>query len=98
MRRWPLAAASTRRPVSTAEELLYLQMRKGYQISRCPGNPLASEGLVAFDGLTLRRVRITRVHMEEDAGKSLHEGFRRLRPPHLSRLQPGRHTAHRDRD
>src|SRR4030095_4642181 len=53
----------------------YPDLPKGYQISQYE-QPLASEGLVecgAPDGS--RRVRITRVHMEEDAGKSLHEGF-----------------------
>ena len=35
--------------------------------------------------------------MEEDAGKSLHEGFRRFRSQDLSRLQPQRRAADRDR-
>ena len=53
----------------------YPDLPKGYQISQYE-RPLASEGLVEFDGTdTVRQVRITRVHMEEDAGKSLHEGF-----------------------
>jgi aspartyl-tRNA(Asn)/glutamyl-tRNA(Gln) amidotransferase subunit B len=38
--------------------------------------PLASGGVLAFaSGGEARRIGITRVHMEEDAGKSLHEGF-----------------------
>jgi len=53
----------------------YPNLPKGYQISQYE-QPLASEGLVEFDAPDgSRRVRITRVHMEEDAGKSLHEGF-----------------------
>jgi aspartyl-tRNA(Asn)/glutamyl-tRNA(Gln) amidotransferase subunit B len=53
----------------------YPDLPKGYQISQYE-RPLASEGLVEFaSGDAARRVRITRVHMEEDAGKSLHEGF-----------------------
>ncbi|MFN7917976.1 MAG: Asp-tRNA(Asn)/Glu-tRNA(Gln) amidotransferase subunit GatB [Vicinamibacterales bacterium] len=53
----------------------YPDLPKGYQISQYE-QPLASEGLVEFSGPDgPRRVQITRVHMEEDAGKSLHEGF-----------------------
>jgi len=53
----------------------YPDLPKGYQISQYE-HPLASEGLVEFSGPDgACRVRITRVHMEEDAGKSLHEGF-----------------------
>ena len=42
-------------------------------------------------------VRITRVHMEEDAGKSLHHGFAGLRSRDVPRLQPCRRAADRDR-
>jgi len=45
----------------------YPDLPKGYQISQYE-QPLATGG-------RLGGVRITRVHMEEDAGKSLHEGF-----------------------
>ena len=53
----------------------YPDLPKGYQISQYD-QPLASGGWV-----TLRRpgadvrVGLTRIHLEEDAGKSLHEGF-----------------------
>jgi len=53
----------------------YPDLPKGYQISQYE-RPLATAGAVEWltaDGA--RRVRITRVHLEEDAGKSLHEGF-----------------------
>src|SRR5688500_17407939 len=53
----------------------YPDRPKGYQISQYE-QPLASEGALEFrmpEGL--RRIGITRVHLEEDAGKSLHEGF-----------------------
>ena len=53
----------------------YPDLPKGYQISQYD-QPLASEGLVEIAGAGAPvRVAITRVHMEEDAGKSLHEGF-----------------------
>ena len=53
----------------------YPDLPKGYQISQYE-QPLATDGLVEFSvGGASRRVGITRVHLEEDAGKSLHQGF-----------------------
>ena len=53
----------------------YPDLPKGYQISQYE-LPLATAGTLEFGaGSSARVVRITRVHMEEDAGKSLHEGF-----------------------
>jgi aspartyl-tRNA(Asn)/glutamyl-tRNA(Gln) amidotransferase subunit B len=53
----------------------YPDLPKGYQISMYE-LPLATEGRleVALDSRK-KSVGITRVHMEDDAGKSLHEGF-----------------------
>ncbi len=61
--------------VFARKNYFYPDLPKGYQISQYE-QPIASGGEVTFtmpDGE--RRVGITRVHMEEDAGKSLHEGF-----------------------
>jgi aspartyl-tRNA(Asn)/glutamyl-tRNA(Gln) amidotransferase subunit B len=56
----------------------YPDLPKGYQISQYE-RPLASDGAIEFvmpgEGGGPRRIGITRVHLEEDAGKSLHEGF-----------------------
>ena len=53
----------------------YPDLPKGYQISQYE-RPLATDGQLEYDGAAgPTRVRILRVHMEEDAGKSLHEGF-----------------------
>jgi aspartyl-tRNA(Asn)/glutamyl-tRNA(Gln) amidotransferase subunit B len=53
----------------------YPDLPKGYQISQYE-QPLATEGAVEFTaGGEPRRVGIIRVHLEEDAGKSLHDGF-----------------------
>jgi aspartyl-tRNA(Asn)/glutamyl-tRNA(Gln) amidotransferase subunit B len=53
----------------------YPDLPKGYQISQYE-QPLATAGALKFTaGGAAKHVRITRVHMEEDAGKSLHEGF-----------------------
>ncbi len=54
----------------------YPDLPKGYQISQYD-EPLAEHGWVdlAAEGAP-KRIGITRVHMEDDAGKSIHEGFR----------------------
>ncbi len=54
----------------------YPDLPKGYQISQFD-KPLAEHGWIDVpdaEGKT-KRIGITRVHMEEDAGKSLHDGF-----------------------
>jgi len=54
----------------------YPDLPKGYQISQFE-KPVALEGWIeipAADGGS-RRVRLQRIHMEEDAGKLLHDGF-----------------------
>jgi aspartyl-tRNA(Asn)/glutamyl-tRNA(Gln) amidotransferase subunit B len=73
-----LATGSTVHPVSVFERknYFYPDLPKGYQISQYE-RPLATDGVVAFPGAggAERRVRLIRIHLEEDAGKLLHEGF-----------------------
>ena len=53
----------------------YPDLPKGYQITQY-ARPIAHHGVLAFDGPDgPRRVRIRRLHMEEDTGKSTHEGM-----------------------
>ena len=53
----------------------YPDLPKGYQISQYD-RPLATDGALEFEtGGEARRIGIIRVHLEEDAGKSLHEGL-----------------------
>jgi len=54
----------------------YPDLPKGYQISMYD-EPLAERGWVDIVvGGAVKRIGITRVHMEDDAGKSIHDGFR----------------------
>jgi len=61
--------------VFARKNYFYPDLPKGYQISQYE-RPLALHGGldITVDGRT-KRVGLTRIHMEEDAGKSLHEGF-----------------------
>ena len=53
----------------------YPDLPKGYQISQSD-MPLALRGWLEIEvGGVQKRIGITRLHMEEDAGKSMHEGF-----------------------
>ncbi len=54
----------------------YPDLPKGYQISQYD-KPLAEHGFIdiVLEGTT-KRIGVTRVHMEDDAGKSIHDGFR----------------------
>jgi aspartyl-tRNA(Asn)/glutamyl-tRNA(Gln) amidotransferase subunit B len=54
----------------------YPDLPKGYQISQYD-QPLAEHGFVDViaDG-GAKRIGVTRVHMEDDAGKSIHDGFK----------------------
>src|SRR6202167_1046961 len=54
----------------------YPDLPKGYQISQYD-QPLAEHGFVDVTAERAhKRIGITRVHMEDDAGKSIHDGFK----------------------
>jgi aspartyl-tRNA(Asn)/glutamyl-tRNA(Gln) amidotransferase subunit B len=59
------------RSVFARKNYFYPDLPKGYQISQYE-QPLATGGGLQVGG---KFVQLTRIHMEEDAGKSLHEGF-----------------------
>jgi aspartyl-tRNA(Asn)/glutamyl-tRNA(Gln) amidotransferase subunit B len=63
------------RSIFARKNYFYPDLPKGYQISQYE-RPLALGGTVTLGDRALTPVvRITRIHMEEDAGKSLHHGF-----------------------
>ena len=71
-----LALGCDVQPVSifARKNYFYPDLPKGYQISQYE-RPLALRGSLDITADGGRTVRLTRIHLEEDAGKSLHEGF-----------------------
>ena len=68
-----LSCTLHRESVWARKNYFYPDLPKGYQITQFE-RPLATDGEVVFDGNAGEaRVRIRRIHMEEDAGKSLHD-------------------------
>lgn len=70
-----IGADIARQSVFARKNYFYPDLPKGYQISQYE-LPIVSAGRVQVqvDGTT-REIGITRAHLEEDAGKSVHEGF-----------------------
>jgi aspartyl-tRNA(Asn)/glutamyl-tRNA(Gln) amidotransferase subunit B len=71
-----IGAEVARRSVFARKNYFYPDLPKGYQISQYE-LPVVKQGKLAVmleDG-TVKTVGVTRAHLEEDAGKSLHEGL-----------------------
>jgi aspartyl-tRNA(Asn)/glutamyl-tRNA(Gln) amidotransferase subunit B len=85
--RFGLAVGAKVAPLSifARKNYFYPDLPKGYQISQYE-IPVVQGGQVDFvlDGVP-RKVRLTRAHLEEDAGKSLHEDFHGLTGIDLNR-------------
>ena len=64
------------RSVFARKNYFYPDLPKGYQISQYE-LPIVAEGMleIVLDDGVRKRIGITRAHLEEDAGKSLHEGL-----------------------
>ncbi|MBS4097887.1 MAG: Asp-tRNA(Asn)/Glu-tRNA(Gln) amidotransferase subunit GatB [Sulfuricella sp.] len=71
-----IGARINRKSVFERKNYFYPDLPKGYQISQLE-LPIVAEGgtLLIQVGDSEKSVRITRAHLEEDAGKSLHEDF-----------------------
>lgn len=74
-----LSVGSTIQPCSRflRKNYFYPDLPKGYQISQFQSNeemPLATGGFIEIHtGKELKKIRLVRIHMEEDAGKSIHD-------------------------
>ncbi|HEV2321597.1 MAG TPA: Asp-tRNA(Asn)/Glu-tRNA(Gln) amidotransferase subunit GatB [Gammaproteobacteria bacterium] len=71
-----IGAGIAPRSVFARKNYFYPDLPKGYQISQFE-LPVVSKGHldIELEDGTVKRIGITRAHLEEDAGKSLHEGF-----------------------
>jgi aspartyl-tRNA(Asn)/glutamyl-tRNA(Gln) amidotransferase subunit B len=75
--RFGLAVGATinRRSVFARKNYFYPDLPKGYQISQYELPVVQGGSLTIMVGDVEKTVRLTRAHLEEDAGKSLHEDF-----------------------
>jgi len=75
--RFGLAVGGTinRRSVFARKNYFYPDLPKGYQISQYEIPVVEGGGVTIATDTGDKRVRLTRAHLEEDAGKSLHEGL-----------------------
>ncbi len=71
-----IGATVARRSVFARKNYFYPDLPKGYQISQYE-LPVVKQGRLAvmLDDGTVKSIGVTRAHLEEDAGKSLHEGL-----------------------
>ena len=74
-----IGARIDQRSIFARKNYFYPDLPKGYQISQFE-NPVVDGGTITLqlgqgDSATEKVVQLTRAHMEEDAGKSLHEDF-----------------------
>src|SRR5882672_2738358 len=71
-----IGATIARRSIFARKNYFYPDLPKGYQISQYE-HPVVSRGTLAIllDDGTAKVIGVTRAHLEEDAGKSLHEGL-----------------------
>jgi aspartyl-tRNA(Asn)/glutamyl-tRNA(Gln) amidotransferase subunit B len=62
--------------IFSRKNYFYPDSPKGYQISQFD-KPIAENGMIVVPDATgaPKSIGVTRLHMEEDAGKSLHDGF-----------------------
>ena len=71
-----IGAVIARRSVFARKNYFYPDLPKGYQISQYE-QPVVGKGSlnVVLDDGAVKTIGVTRAHLEEDAGKSLHEGL-----------------------
>lgn len=81
-----VGAEITKHSVFARKNYFYPDLPKGYQISQFE-HPIVGKGdlQIQLDDGTTRIIGITRAHLEEDAGKSLHEDFQGMTGIDLNR-------------
>jgi aspartyl-tRNA(Asn)/glutamyl-tRNA(Gln) amidotransferase subunit B len=70
-----VGGAIAARSIFARKNYFYPDLPKGYQISQYEQPVVCGGALAIVVGEAEKRVRLTRAHLEEDAGKSLHEDF-----------------------
>lgn len=72
-----VGAEIAERSVFDRKNYFYPDLPKGYQISQFT-HPIVQHGVLAIEleEGSIKKINITRAHLEEDAGKSLHEDFK----------------------
>ncbi|MBU0751616.1 MAG: Asp-tRNA(Asn)/Glu-tRNA(Gln) amidotransferase subunit GatB [Gammaproteobacteria bacterium] len=70
-----VGAAIAPRSIFARKNYFYPDLPKGYQISQFEIPVVSGGGLTIRVGEAEKHVNLTRAHLEEDAGKSLHEDF-----------------------
>jgi aspartyl-tRNA(Asn)/glutamyl-tRNA(Gln) amidotransferase subunit B len=80
-----IGAKINRRSVFARKNYFYPDSPKGYQISQYELPIVETGTLTVLVGDTEKTIRITRAHLEEDAGKSLHEDFQGMTGIDLNR-------------
>jgi aspartyl-tRNA(Asn)/glutamyl-tRNA(Gln) amidotransferase subunit B len=75
--RFALAVGGTinRRSIFARKNYFYPDLPKGYQISQYEVPIVQGGSIAVYLEQTEKKVQLTRAHLEEDAGKSLHEDF-----------------------
>jgi aspartyl-tRNA(Asn)/glutamyl-tRNA(Gln) amidotransferase subunit B len=77
-----IGASINRRSIFARKNYFYPDLPKGYQISQYEA-PIVVGGSLRIEGEKV--IRLTRAHLEEDAGKSLHEDFQGMTGIDLNR-------------
>jgi aspartyl-tRNA(Asn)/glutamyl-tRNA(Gln) amidotransferase subunit B len=70
-----VGGAINRRSIFARKNYFYPDLPKGYQISQYESPIVQGGSLKIFVGEREKTIRLTRAHLEEDAGKSFHEGL-----------------------
>jgi aspartyl-tRNA(Asn)/glutamyl-tRNA(Gln) amidotransferase subunit B len=70
-----VGAIVNRASVFARKNYFYPDLPKGYQISQYEAPIVLGGAVTILTGAGAKTVRLTRAHLEEDAGKSLHEDF-----------------------